>query len=33
MSQDTASKLSRAWLAAPAVGFALVSLTVGLIAK
>ncbi len=33
MSQPRASKPSRAWLAAPLVGFALVSLTVGLIAK
>jgi len=33
MSKDTVGTLSRAWLAAPAVGFALVSLTVGLLAK
>src|SRR5712691_7756102 len=33
MSQGSAGTPSRAWLAAPAVGFALVSLTVGLVAK
>ncbi len=33
MSLIPAAKLSRAWLAAPAVAFALVSLTVGLLAK